>query len=142
MKLREEYTYNQDTGESIFTYYYKNIPFTGRAAAHPDDMAFANQNTGLNIAEARAAIKVNKFIRNFEIRPALEELIKLQNLYKARKYYKPELYENKILEHRIEELKNDWETTNNEIADAQRFLKDYISLKEKTYQKWRMVKDN
>lgn len=142
MKLREEYSYNQETGKAIFTYYYKNIPFSGHAAAHPDDLDFANQTTGLNIAEARAAIKLNKFIRNFEIRPALEELIKLQNLYKARKYYKPELYENKILEQRIEELKNDWETTNNDIADAQKFLKDYISLKEKTYQKLRMAKNS
>lgn len=105
-------------------------------------MDFANQNTGLTIAEARAAIKLNKFIRNFEIRPALEELIKLENLYKARKYYKSELYENKVLSQRIEELKNDWETTNNSIADAQIFLKDYISLKEKRYQKLRMAKNN
>lgn len=137
IKLQETYNYDPETGKSAFTYYYKNIPFTGSAAAHPDDIEFANQCTGLNIAEARATIKVYKFIRNFEIRPVLEALTALQRDYKARKYYKPDLYENKLLEQRIEELKNDLETTNNIIVDAQQFLKDYISNKEKIYAKLR-----
>lgn len=141
MKFREEYSYDPETGKAEFTYYYQNLPFTGRAAAHPDDMEFANQNTGLNIAEARAAIKVHKFIRNFVIRPALEELIALQRSYKARKYYKDDLYENKVLDQRIEELKNDFQTTNNAIADAQKFIEDYVSRKEKSYEKIRMARN-
>ena len=56
--MKKFFNYNQSTHEATATLIQKGIKVTGRAKAHEDDLRYANQFTGIQIAEFRAIIKL------------------------------------------------------------------------------------
>jgi hypothetical protein len=56
--MKKFFKYNQSTHEAEVTLVQKGIKVTKRAKAHVDDLNYANQFTGLQIAEFRALIKL------------------------------------------------------------------------------------
>ena len=56
--MKKFFKYNQSTHEAEATLIQKGIKVTAKAKAHEEDLAYANQFTGLQIAEFRALIKL------------------------------------------------------------------------------------
>lgn len=135
MKFKADYDYND--GFAIYTIKYNNHVFTGRAVCHPEDRDFESARVGLTIAEARANIEVLRYIRECELKPQLKILNHLYANIKTSKYYNPTSYETKMLRSQIRALKKELTILNNEIADEQKFIKDYISGKDKLYKRLR-----
>ena len=116
---------------------YNGFEFVGEAQCHPDDMDMESERTGLCIAEARAMIKVMRFKRDHEIAPQLKILNHLYSNMGTSKYFNPKSYEAKMLRSQIKDVKNQLATVSNEIADEQKYLKEYIQKKDNLYRKLR-----
>lgn len=135
MNFKADYNYND--GFATYTIKYNNYVFTGHATCHPEDRDFESARVGLTIAEARANIEVLRHIRECELKPQLKILNHLYANIKTSKYYNPTSYEAKMLRSQIRALERELTTLNNEIADEQKFIKDYISGKDKLYRRLR-----
>lgn len=133
MNFKVDYNYND--GFATYTIKYNNYVFTGHATCHPEDRDFESARVGLTIAEARANIEVLRHIRECELKPQLKILNHLYANIKTSKYYNPTSYEAKMLRNQIRALEKELTTLNNEIADEQKFIKDYISGKDKLYRR-------
>lgn len=135
MSFKTDYKYNK--GSAVYTIRYNNIIFTGHATCHPEDMDFESARVGLTIAESRANIAVLRHIREYELKPQLKILNHLYANMKTSKHYDPKSYEAKMLRSQIRALEKEFATLNSEIADEQKFIKDYISGKDKLYKRLR-----
>ena len=110
-------SYNYINGSAIYVIKYNNQEFEGKAVCHPEDRDFESARVGLTIAEARANIKVLRYIRECELKPQLKILNHLYANIKTSKYYNPTSYEAKMLRNQIRALEKELTTLNNEIAD-------------------------
>ena len=135
MSFKTDYSFSN--GSAIYTIKYNDYVFTGHALCHPDDKDFESARVGLTIAESRANIEVLRHIRNCELKPQLKILNHLYSNIKTSKYYNSKSYEAKMIRSQIQALEKELTTINNEIADEQKFVKDYINGKEKMYKKLR-----
>lgn len=104
---------------------------------HPDDWDSMNWRTGLTIAEARANIKVLKFKRNTEVKPALKALKDLWNCSNIKSRDK-----NTALKTRIKELEETLTVVNNDIAGEEQFIKDYLKEKDEFSRKIKLIRSN
>ena len=134
---KENIEYSYVNGSAVYVITYNGYRFVGEATCHPDDMDFASERVGLTIAEARANIKVLRHIRDCEIRPQLKVLNHLLSNMKTSKYYNPISYEATMLRSQIRAIEKELAAINNEIADEQKFIKDYVSGKDKLYKRLR-----
>ena len=80
MKKKIEYKYDPEYNYSEVVINYKGESFFGTAICHDNDAEFANERTGLTIAEDRATIEYLRFVRDYEIKPKLASLPKFQSL--------------------------------------------------------------
>ena len=131
------FTYDKETGLAQCLIKYNGIYCDGEAHCHPDDMDFESERVGLTIAEARANIKVLRFIRDYEIKPQLKILTHLYSNMKTSKSFNPISYEAKMVRGQIRAIEKELATINNGIADEQKFVKDYIDGKDKMYKRLR-----
>ena len=129
--------YNYDHGNSLFIIYYKDQVFIGEAYCHPDDMDMESERTGLTIAEARAHIKMKKFIKRYEIIPVVNTLRHLLANIQSSKYHDPKAYESCMLRSQLAHWENKLEEITTDIADEEKYLKEYINQKDKLYRKLR-----
>lgn len=134
---RTEYEYNEKTGKSYFYIEHNGITMCGEAKCHPDDTDMMSERTGLTIAEARAQIKVMKFKRNFELKPKIAAITHLLNTMERSTKYNENSYESKMIRRQLHTLKKQLTTINNDIAEEEKYLNEYITQKEKLYQKLR-----
>lgn len=135
MSYKNNYSYSE--GNARFAINYHGQVFIGTAKCHPEDRDFESARVGLTIAEARANIEVLRHIRECELRPQLKILNHLYANIKTSKHYNPTSYEAKMLRSQIRALEKELTTLNNEIADEQKFIRDYISGKDKLYRRLR-----
>ena len=135
MKIRD--SYDAVHGVSTCTIIYKGREFIGRAYIHPDDEDMQSERTGSIIAQARATIKLNKYILNSELRPSLTALNHVYEGIKRSKNFNEKSYENKRLRAEIQNYKNEIAVVSNKIAGEELHLKDYIDLKDKFYKEIR-----
>ena len=131
------FNYNKETGIAQCLIKYNGIYCDGEAHCHPDDMDFESERVGLTIAEARANIKVLRFIRDYEIKPQLKILTHLYSNMKTSKSFNPISYEAKMVRSQIRAIEKELATINNGIADEQKFVKDYVAGKDKMYKRLR-----
>ena len=131
------FTYDKETGIAQCLIKYNGIYCDGEAHCHPDDMDFESERVGLTIAEARANIKVLRFIRDYEIKPQLKILTHLYSNMKTSKSFNPISYEAKMVRSQIRAIEKELATINNGIADEQKFVKDYVAGKDKMYKRLR-----
>lgn len=129
--------YEYINGCATYIINYNGYCFVGEATCHPDDMDFESERVGLTIAESRANIKVLRHMRNFEIKPQLKILKHLYNNMKSSTYFNSNSYEARMVRSQIRAIKKELTAVNSGIADEQKFLKDYISGKDKMYKKLR-----
>ena len=131
------FTYDKETGIAQCLIKYNGIYCDGKAHCHPDDMDFESERVGLTIAEARANIKVLRFMRDYEIKPQLKILTHLYSNMKTSTHFNPISYEAGMLRSQIRAIEKELATINNAIADEQKFIKDYINGKDKMYKRLR-----
>lgn len=124
-------------GNSCCIIQYKGLEFIGRAQCHPDDMDFESERTGLCIAEARANIKLMKFKRNFEILPSLKSAKHLYTTVQQSSLYDPKSHESKMIYRHLKQLEKQLDVINSDIAEEEKYLKEYIDKKDKFYKKLR-----
>lgn len=137
MKKQNSDHYFNENGLSVFNIYYKDKKFTGQAQCAKEDEDMKSERTGLTIAEAKAAIKLLIFIRDYEIKPQLNILNHLYGNMTTSKYFNSNSYEARMIRSQIRAIEKELATINNDLADERKFLKDYIEGKEKMYQKLR-----
>ena len=140
MSYKYKIKYNYDHGISIFTIYYKGNSFVGTAMCHDDDKDMESERTGLTIAEARAYIKMMRFIKKYEIKPKVDILYHLMNNIKLSKYHNPKAYEFRMIRNQYNYWNKKFEEIKTNINDEERYLKEYIDQKDKLYHKLRAKK--
>lgn len=134
------YSYDPATGKSICHMQYKNEIFIGEATCHPHDTDMMSERVGCYIAEVRAAIKCTQFIKNHELRPALQALKHLESIYKTSPQCDENSKEFLMLRRQIQQVQKQLAAAQNEIALLKQNLKEYIDAKDKIYNKIRKDK--
>ena len=132
---KTDYGYEDNT--AYFIIYYKDLSFIGRAHCHPDDLDMESERTGLTIAEARAAIKMKKFIKNYEIKPVINSYRHLLKNIQSSKHHNPRAYEACMLRSQLAHWEAKLAEINSDIADEEKYLKEYIDQKDKLYRRLR-----
>ena len=130
-----KFEYSNNT--AICTIKYKGYEFIGKAFCHPDDMDYESERTGLCIAEARANIKVMKFKRNCEIKPAVGAMKHLVSNIKMSNKCNEKSNELRLIYSNLNRLEKQLDTINNDIAEEEQYLKEYIQKKDEFYKKLR-----
>ena len=129
--------YNYDHGNSLFIIYYKDQVFIGEAYCHSDDMDMESERTGLTIAEARAQIKLKKFQKRFEIEPVVNAYRHTLKNIQSSTHHDPKAYESCMLRSQLAHWEDKLAEIAADIADEEKYLKEYIIQKDKLYRKLR-----
>lgn len=137
MKQQPKFYWDDTTKTATCILVDGNNIFTGIASAHPDDMDMANEKTGYQIALWRAEIKYYTHIRDNELKPALKALKKVLDEMKYSKRFNPKSYENRALLRNFYQVESDLDTIRYLLANTKKKLKQYISEKDKFYQRIR-----
>ena len=132
-----DYAYDKQYGWARCLMYYDGMTFEGGAKCHPDDMDFESERVGLTLAESRANIKVLRHIRDCEIKPQLKILKQLYDNMRSSTHHNAYSYEAKMMRSQIRVIEKELAAINNDIADEQKFIKDYIEGKDKLYKRLR-----
>ena len=137
--MTEKYktSYHYENGYAIFTIHYKDCAFSGDAKCHPDDMDMESERTGLTIAEARAHIHMMKFIKRHEIQPVVDTYHHLLKNIQSSKKHDPRAYESCMLRSQLAHWENRLAEIEADIADEEKYLKEYINQKDKLYKRLR-----
>ena len=133
----EKVSYAYNDGVASYQINYKGYQFLGVAQCHSEDMDFANERVGLTIAEARATMKVLRFIRECEVKPQLKILKHLYSNIETSQFHNPKSHESRRIRSQIRALEAECAEITNAIADEKAFVKDYINGKDKLYKRLR-----
>lgn len=120
--------------------YYKDKVFYGMATCHPNDMDFANEYTGENIAYLRAMIEALRYEKDCEIKPALAALKQAYYSMNRSKNFNSKSYEAKMLYHQIQIKQDDLEQVKLLIDKYKLELHDYITKKDIFYKQLRALR--
>ena len=127
--------------DSKITYCYitdeKERMYIGTAICHEDDIDMLSWRTGEEIAYRRARMDYLRGRRDSELKPRLAALKQLYYSMKHSSKFNPHSYENCMLQRQIRLLEFDLATIKEELANSQKYLKDYINGKDKVYKRIR-----
>lgn len=119
---------------------YGNFIARGVAKCHPTDVDMRNNNTGCEIAMRRASIQLYRYHRDI-LKSQLQALNQLYYSMNRSKHFNAKSYENVMLQRQINIIKTDLDTIKEMIIDEQQKLNEYLTEKEKFYQKIRANRD-
>lgn len=114
----------------------KDKEFMGYALCHPNDNDYYNERTGKTIAEARAMIKYQQYLK-------AEERTKLHALYEVRHRFRLTnrlSHEYIIISKFIQEHEEHLNEIIAAIQENRDFLYSYINEKDKLYKRLREIK--
>ena len=131
------YSFDDKTGVSYCSIFEYGLEFTGIAVCHPDDRDMLSERTGCEIANRRAYIHLLCHERDNIIAPQLKALKQLYYSINKSKNFNKKGYAEKALYRHVRMLEYDLTAIKEEIATEKQSLKDYISGKEKFYQRHR-----
>lgn len=134
---KTEYQYNEEHGNSYFYIEYNGLSMCGQAKCHPDDTDMKSERTGLTIAEARAHIQMLKAKKKYEIQPKIDVLYHLLTNIQSSKNHNPKAYESCMLRSQLAHWEGQLAEINADIADEEKYLKEYVDQKDKLYRKLR-----
>ena len=137
--MSQNYTteYEYGYGTSCFAIIYKDQIFFGKAECHPDDKDMESERTGLTIAEARAHIKMLKFIKQHEIQPVIDAYRHLLKNIQSSTHHNPKAYESCMLRSQLSHWETKLAEITTNIADEEKYLKEYTDQKDKLYRRLR-----
>lgn len=134
------YNWNQETKCAEVIIKYDGHTFVGRAKCHEQDKDFGNSLVGLEIATNRAIVAQLQWVRNNELRPALQVLSNFYYSVNRSKNYHEKHYTERMLEKAIQRYKDDIVAINEEIEAHKKANRDLIEQKDKLYKSWRRRK--
>ena len=134
---KTEYQYDEHSGNSYFDIEHNGLSMCGQAKCHPDDADMMSERTGLTIAEARAHIQILKAKKKYEIQPKIDVLRHLLTNIQSSKNHNPRAYESCRLRSQLAHWEGQLAEINADIADEEKYLKEYIDQKDKLYRKLR-----
>lgn len=134
---KTEYQYDEHSGNSYFYIEHNGLSMCGQAKCHPDDADMMSERTGLTIAEARAHIQMLKAKKKYEIQPKIDVLRHLLTNIQSSKNHNPRAYESCMLRSQLAHWEGQLAEINADIADEEKYLKEYIDQKDKLYRKLR-----
>ena len=114
----------------------KDNRYMGIADCHPDDFEFVSQYTGGHIAEGRAILKMLQHNKH-TVRAQIEVLEHTFGCMKASNSYNPKSNEVRLMRRQIQIKKNELAELRCDIENLKLSLKEYTTLKDKHYEKYR-----
>lgn len=105
----------------------------GVAQAAPEDQEFANEYTGMTIAELRMGIDLARQHIELDLRPQLFILNHLLGTMKHSKKFNPKSYEATRIYQERQNILDDIDQFKSYIATTKKYLKQYIAEKDKFY---------
>ena len=130
----EEHIYNEETGKSKYIIKYDGLVFVGKAKCHPDDVPFANEKAGAQIARSRAIIKMFKY----EIRKLSYQTKALKDFYNSvcgSKTFSRNPWLKKKFMDEIDSYGYEIIELQQSIETVEKSLKNYLNLKAELYKK-------
>lgn len=124
MSYKEQYFWNDETGQATFYLNDKGHEFMGIATCHPDDMTVKNENFGLEIAEIRARLAQLRYIRDNEIKPSLKALKHLHATMQQSKFYNKKSYEARMLWRQIKYYESCLDSIKQIIIEYNSYIKN------------------
>lgn len=137
-----EFAFDEKLGYARCLIIYKGQAFEGGAKCHPDDMDMVSERTGCCIAEARAMIKLMRFKRDYEIKPALKAIKHLHGNMQTSTKYNKQSYEAKVVYNQLKALQKELDAINSDINEEKKYLKEYIDKKDIFYNRLRTKNNN
>lgn len=114
--------------------------FQGKAVCHPEDIEFANEYVGYDIATERAIIDYLKYLKRDVLMPGLKALNQLYYSINKSKEFSYKHYEARMLMRQIRIKESDIEIIKEEISQRYANLTQYIDSKSETYKKLREMR--
>ena len=140
MRINKTFDYNPNLGITICELQRGDNTFYGSTVCHPEDMDMISEYTGGEIADMRAELQMLQHIKNNEIKPALKTLYHLYNCIIQSSHCNPKSHELRLLKRQIKKLEADLAEIKLAIKEQKQFLNDYISQKDRIYQRIRAKK--
>lgn len=139
--MREpEFVYNEETGVTIATIFYKDMEFCGEAVCAPDDRDMMNRKTGETIALIRAEINYLCHVRDNELIPTYNAIRNLHfSLIKNKNYDEHSLEARRIRRHMYMH-QSDLAAVQKMIKGKKIELREYFDAKDELYKKLRKDK--
>lgn len=136
--MKSTYQFDKENGMAkvIFTNK-RGKHYLGYACCHEQDFDMMSEKTGLFIAEQRAIVDYLRGMRDTDIKPKLQILEHIYDGIQRSKHFNENSYENRILRRQIRFLKNDLTTVNENIAEIQKNLEEFIHEKDNFYKRVR-----
>lgn len=135
--------YNWDSENKIATCTIRDEEghiFQGKAVCHPEDMEFASEYVGYDIATERAIIDYLKYVKRDVLMPGLKALNQLYYSINKSKEFSYKHYETRMLMRQIRMKESDIELITESIAIRSDNLARYIESKGETYKKIREMR--
>ena len=128
MKYKTEFMYENNISVCTLTDN-KNRIFIGQAYCHPDDLEFASEFTGCEIALRRAMIKAMRAERD-DIKISLQTLKQFDSLLQNSPKFNKYTYQYKMLQRSINRTTSNLTTIKQEITTEVQKLQEYIHMKD------------
>ena len=140
MKYNETFSYDENTGYAACSIKYEDQEFIGEAKCHPDDMEFATEFVGCEIARNRAAIKIFKHIIK-EDRIAIKTLQDFYNSIATSRSMRKNYWLKQKFLNEIASYQEDIKTAKSAIAKAKIELVAYTTGKDSFYKTLREIRN-
>lgn len=127
------YQYNPNTGVSIVEQFVDGKYIRGEAKVAESDKEFANEYTGMTIAEARMSIDYAKQHIEMDLKPQLFILNHLLGTMRLSPRFNNESYEAKRIYAERQNILDDIEEFKTFIASTKDWIKEYIEGKDYFY---------
>lgn len=118
----------------------KHRPFIGTATCHPTDFDMISRRTGEEIAYRRARLELIAAARE-DIKTQLGAYKQLYYSMKHSRRYNDKSYEARMLKRFIHRFEEDLATAKEVLADERASLKQYLEMKDRTYESIRAKRD-
>ena len=140
MKYNETFSYSESTGLATCRIKYEDQEFIGKAKCHPDDMEFATEFVGCEIARHRAVIKVFKHIIK-EDRIAIKTLQDFYNSIAASRSMRQNYWLKQKFLNEIASYQEDIKTAQSVIDKAKIELVAYTTGKDHFYKILKQIRN-
>ena len=135
--MKHKFDWNPETGVATCIITYKDQEFIGTAICHPEDMDLISERTGSYIAECRAYRIYYRYIREVEIKPALNALKHAYNIMSQSKYFNENSHEAQVMRKQIAYYEDALLMIRRSMYVEAQSLREYIKNKDIVYNRIR-----
>lgn len=137
--MKRFYKYDSEANKAEYLIHDHQNVYKGEAYCHPEDKEFANQQTGLMIAQTRAQIACFKAKRK-ESKMKFKTLSDFHKSLLGTKKYDVDSYCERHFNKELEALKEEIEIYDDMVKSLTLYLSEYLNQREEYYQKYRKNK--